>query len=447
MAVSSPAEGVVVHPAPEGAPVSDRYAVAVAGKEAPACITTSGPDAALTAGNTLSWVGFDMAVPAEVRVRRLDRRPESVTVRPASAGAAASVQADEVIVRVPCPGAYCVEVNDDLHHVLMLFANPPEPTPPTPNDPGVTVFGPGVHDVGRQMPLPSGRTVYLAPGAYVRGTFAGGGDGTRVCGRGVLSGEAFRWPGHQQENSPERVDLLRLTGDRIVLDGVTLVNSPFYVAVVRGARAHLNNLKVMGWTNNTDGISTGPGATITDCFCRVADDVIKVFNHVRVERCTLWCDKAAAFQLSWNVDRDCGRSAIRDCDVIHHMPSLSDEQLPGRWTGAVFRSWHAGTGHIHDVTFEDIRVETAPARLVGIHMDTHPWDRSPGRWGRFSNLTFRRVHVAQRPRLPSYLLGRSPQHDVRGVTFEDLRIAGRRVRSADQMPLRTNEFARNIRFR
>ena len=54
---------------------------------------------------------------------------------------------------------------------LHILANPPEEEPPCPDDPDVIYFGPGIHEV-THMTVGSGKTVYVAGGAIVRGVIA-----------------------------------------------------------------------------------------------------------------------------------------------------------------------------------------------------------------------------------------------------------------------------------
>lgn len=365
-------------------------------------------------------------------------------MRPLSAKVKVAIADGEVVLRLDQPRKLCLECDGDLTDVLLLFANEPAVDAPAPNDPGVVCFGPGVHEIGKGYRLKPATTYYLAPGAFLKGSFVGGGDGTRVIGRGVLSGAAYKWPGHLQEKNAERVDLVKLEGDGIELSGVTLVDSPYYVVIADGRNNRFQDLKILAWHCNTDGISAGPGARIDDCFLRVADDVFKPFiSDTRISRCVIWADRAAAFQLTWNALNDSGGSEVRDCDVIHHMPFCTQAN---EWTGAVFWSWHGGTAHIHDILFDDIRIEGRSPCLVNLCLKRNPWSPQDGEWGRFSRLRFRDIHAERAFLFPSRLLGHDDQHPIDDVSFKNLRIAGRRIESADAMGLETNEFLHNLCF-
>ena len=435
---------VTLYPAPAGIAPSDRYAVTVNGRPSFTYLTTGPAKAYYTAGHTASWTSFDVNGLCEVRIRRLSRPVSSAVVRPLAAGVQSRVEGGDVVLELERPRKLCVECDGDLTDVLFLFANAPETDVPAPDAPDVVWFGPGVHTIGKYCPLTPATTYYLAPGAFLKGSFTGGGDGTRVIGRGVLSGADYRWPGDMQEKNPERIDLVKLAGDNIELAGVTLVDSPYYVVIADGRNNRFRDLKILAWYNNTDGISAGPGARIDDCFLRVADDAFKPYvSDTRISRCVLWVDKAVPFQLTWNALRDSGGSEVRDCDVIHHEPFCKQ---PNEWTGAVFRSWHGGTAHIHDILFEDIRIEGKSPRLIELFLRRNPWSPQDGEWGRFSRLVFRNITCEQPFRLPSRLLGHDVLHPINDVVIENVTIAGERIASPASMSLETNEFVRNLCF-
>jgi hypothetical protein len=435
---------VPLYPAPAGIVPSNRYAVTVNCMPSFTYLTTGPAKAYYTAGHTASWTSFDMGEPCEVRVRRLGRPVQEATVRPLAAGIRPRVEKGEVVFRLDRPRKLCIECDGDLTDVLFLFANEPETEVPSPDDPDVVWFGPGVHEIGKFYQLKAATTYYLAPGAFLKGSFAGGGDGTRVIGRGVLSGADYNWPGDLQEKNPDRVDLVKLAGDNLELAGVTLVDSPYYVVIAGGRNNRFHDLKILAWHSNTDGISAGPGARIDDCFLRVADDAFKPFvSDTRITRCVLWVDKAAVFQLTWNALHDSGGSEVRDCDVIHHMPFCSEDN---EWTGAIFWSWHGGHAHIHDLLFEDIRIEGQSPCLLNLFMRRNPWSPQDGEWGRFSRLVFRNITCEQPFRFPSRLLGHAAAHPIADVTIENLTIAGRRIDSPAAMNLETNAHVLNLRI-
>jgi hypothetical protein len=433
-----------VYPSPAGLPPSSRFRVTIANQPSFTYQSTGPAEAEFTAGHTVSWTSFDLHGPCDVRIQRLDKPVTSVVVRPRSSNVSADVIDGDIVLRLDKPCKLAFECDGDLAHVLFLFANEPETDAPSPHDPNVVWFGPGIHEIGKFYALREGLTYYLAPGSYLKGSFSGGGDGTRVMGRGVLSGADYKWPGHLQEKNAERVDLLKLAGNGLTLSGITLVDSPYYVIIANGTHNRFQDLKILAWHFNTDGISAGSGARIDDCFLRMGDDAFKPFvSDTVISRCVLWVDRAAAYQLTWNARKDSGGSMVRNCDVIHHMPFCT---TLNEWTGAVFWSWHGGPAHIHDITFDDIRIEGRSPCLINVFTKRNPWSPQDGDWGRFSRLRFSNIRAEQPFLFPSRLLGHDDAHPIDDVLFENLTIAGRKILSPDQMNLQLNPHVTRLRF-
>ena len=117
------------------------------------------------------------------------------------------------------PGPITVEVNGNWVKALHLFANPPEAAVPRPDDPNVVYFGPGVHEING-LKVGDGKTVYLAPGAIVKGKADGRGpvvalEGNHIVlrGRGILDGSLC--PTHSR-------NLLLVRGKDITIEGIIL---------------------------------------------------------------------------------------------------------------------------------------------------------------------------------------------------------------------------------
>ena len=166
-----------LYPAPEGILPSPRFAVFVDGVASFTYLTTGPQEAEFTPGHTVSWTSFDLSGPVEVRIRRNDLPIHSVVVRPLSAGISTRIDDGVVVLTLDQPRKLSIECDGDLTNVCFLFANEPETEAPCAGDEGVVYFGPGVHEIGEFYPLLADTTYYLAPGSFLKGSFAGGGDG------------------------------------------------------------------------------------------------------------------------------------------------------------------------------------------------------------------------------------------------------------------------------
>jgi polygalacturonase len=123
----------------------------------------------------------------------------------------------------------------------------------------------------------------------------------------------------------------------------------------------MENVKITGqWRYNTDGIDlvSCKNAEIRNCFVRAFDDVIVLkgysqfegytihtVENILVEDCVLWCDWGRNLEIGAETSApEYKNITFRNCDCIHLMHIALDIQV-------------CDYAHIHDVVFEDIRVE------------------------------------------------------------------------------------------
>lgn len=144
----------------------------------------------MTTTAPVAWLTLDGT--AKVSVRYAGQSIRSATVRPLALGIASEISGDTVCFTLTKPAALTVEINGAQEGALHLFADAPQTEVPAGE--GVIAYGAGVHDAGT-VTLTDGQTVYLAPGAVVRGQFvADGAKDITLCGRGIIDGSTFdRW--------------------------------------------------------------------------------------------------------------------------------------------------------------------------------------------------------------------------------------------------------------
>jgi hypothetical protein len=198
--VKTPSEAKVsVHPAPAGEPLSHEYAVQVGGVAVPVypCRVSAVPLNQIWPGyqrplgqtEIAAFACCDCAGPVSVQVTP-KREIESVAIRPLSRNIKPSVENGRISFKVSGPGPLTVELNG-RRNALHLFISPPEQAAPSPDDPNVKYFGPGVHRPGR-VEVKSNQTVYVAAGAVVYGCFhAEGASNIRILGRGIVDVSEF----------------------------------------------------------------------------------------------------------------------------------------------------------------------------------------------------------------------------------------------------------------
>ncbi len=384
---------------------------------------------------------FDFAGEVWVTVKAR-RKLESVTIRPASAGLQAAVKDDTASFTLARPRKLSIEFNGSENRPLILFAGAPESYPggvPRPGQPGVRHFGPGVHEAG-EIRLAAGETLYIAGGAVVKGkVVAQGAKGVRILGRGILDGSQWEpW-------KATMVSLDRCTDAEV--RGLVIRDSPCWTVVPsRCERVTVSDVKILNYRKNSDGInSVGcKHVAIDDCFVRNYDDsiVVKALDpdmpdpeDIRVSRCVVWCDWGFALGMTYEARTKTIRSLrFTDCDVIHAMACRGALGVKNGDRAAV-----------SDVRFENIRVEDARVQLLELVIDKDMWSKDAER-GRIQGIVFKDISLTGGRFVRSTLAGHDAEHAVEDVVFENLRIHGKPVASAEEGKISVNPHVRNVRF-
>ena len=460
---------------------------AIAGGEATAYPVHKGmepsPDYQVIAGGKAVFVyktpAFSMAtfaVTGEVEVVVKVQRPISrPMIRPLARGIKPVVEGGNLRFHLPGPGQLAVEVDEDLHRPLFLFANAPEQN--LPRSGLVRYFEGGrIHEVGR-IELKDNETVYFAGGAVVRGVIrAKNISGAKILGPGILDGST--------RTTQSR--LVELDGCRnIDISGPILLGSYGWTLVPRlSENIRVREVKVLGWRDNDDGCDPDSSrqVTIERCFFRTKDDCIAVKAHgkleaggviansdshatdgVRVADSIFWSSEwGHALTVGFAVSAPAIRNVVfTNCDIIKKEkgPALSID--------------NHDLGAVENVRFENIRVEDGCDKLLALKVAFSPYSadcpfqyfrnnparkpaqgddwqqvlraKRPGPRGTIRNVLFKDIQIAG-DRLPdSDIVGFSARNEVSDVVFKNLRFQDKVLKSPDAANLRIQNAA-NVRF-
>jgi hypothetical protein len=380
---------------------------------------------------------FDMPKPVTVTITC----PNAITsakILPSSLKIVPAVEGQRLTFSLAEPKPVTVEVNGNWVGALHLFANPPETAAPRPDDPNVIYFGPGVHEV-TGVTVGSGKTVYVAAGAVVKGTagrpspvFTLQGEHIVLRGRGVIDGSLC--PTHSRH-------LLLVRGKDITVEGVIFRDSSVWTIPIRQSdRVMVKNVKLLGYRANSDGIDVcnSRDVTIEGCFIRTLDDSIVVktdqgqgqARRIVARKCVLWNEVAHALSIGAELREDVDDVLFEDCDVIHDK---------GReWTLRVF---HCDAARVSNVRFENIRIEESP-RLISLWIGKFVWTRDQER-GHIQGVTFKDIRAVADP-LRIELNGFDETHAVSDVVFQNVQINSRALTRAD---VKANAFVQNVSIR
>ena len=350
------AGGVNVYPAVPGLPASDKYTVRVCAAADPSVWANvftfqtsvpAGPDGnfnyySMFYGWSHSYVNFEMTVPVTVEISKVGGTITTAAVHPARKVKNVYVSGGKAYLTMDNPCSVAVDIDgqmDTRHtgsgapspiHTISIHGNPVLANKPATNDPNVLLvtpgtlppatgtwttlyFLPGVHDLGLDFQMYSGKQYYIPGDAIVYGTFncqtsgGGGGSNIRFFGHGTVSGAHF-W--HWQMIDPtgntsyKQVPFNIGVAYNCRLEGITIAD-PANQSVGMGSWASDANVtnvvswvKAFTWRPNGDGGGAGANNDVNHVFYRTQDDGLYPWGR-RISENVLWNDaNGSAIRLS-----------------------------------------------------------------------------------------------------------------------------------------------------
>jgi len=451
MATAMQAQGHVhVYPAPDGEPLSHRFAVRVEGRDSPVYVAHVQVIAVATEGNKnevrtegeASFTSFDTDGKVRVTVTT-SQDVQQAKILPSSYGIAPSISGKNVSFTITMSQQVTLEVNGDWNNSLHVFANPVEKDTPKPHDANVIYFGPGVHFISPQK-IGSGKTVYVAGGAVLYGKFAGPeehrsifslvGNGVTLRGRGIIDGSL-------NPKGPGSGNMIFGRGENLKIEGVTLRDSnDWNVPIWASKHVTVDNIKVFGWRGNSDGVDVvnSEDVKITNSFLRTFDDLVVVktkdpaagpSQDITATHLVLWNEIAHPLSIGAELRKPVENVTFSDCDVIHDM---------GRdW---IFRIYHTDSAPIRHILFENIRIEE-DRRLASLWINKARWGRDDER-GHIDDVTFRNIQTVVPTRDHAIqFLGFDADHAIHGVHFENVTEGGKPLKSSE---IEANDFVTDV---
>lgn len=390
---------------------------------------------------TAAFCTFDIDRPTAVTVRA-DREVQSVKILPSSRGITARTEGRKITFEARPGDRLTVEINGDEYHSLHIFANQAETEHYDPDDPDVIYFGPGKHYVSRLV-VRSGQTLYIAEGARLYGKMflnekTGAyspvisliGDNIKVRGRGIIDGSLCE---------TLSTNLMYVNGTDISIEGVIFVDSSVWTLPVRNSSdVDINNVKILGYRANSDGVDicNSRNVTVRNCFIRTLDDLIVIkttaeggkSEHIHAYGNVLWNEVAHAVSVGAEIHKDINDVLFEDNDIIHDK---------GReWS---MRVYHCDNAVVSNVVFRNLRIEESQ-NLISLWINEAVWSRSAER-GHIDGVTFENIR-AERVRNPVIqMLGYDETHLIENVTVSDVFVDGKKL---TEQSVRKNEFVKNI---
>lgn len=319
---------------------------------------------------------------------------------------------------------------------LAIIVTPPEPDPPSPEDPDVIYFGPGTTVAGVIRPA-ANQTVYLAPGALVRGRIeARNVRGVSVRGRGFLETEGY------STRAARTLGILFENTSDITVEGIAVRSYQTYwqTLFLNSSNIEVAHVNLFGLGVNTDGVDIDGvrDFIVRDSFIRAEDDGLgwhsldaaangePITERAVAERVVIWNTGAGnGVRIGASMETQLWRDiTLRHLDILQHA-------VAGLYSD--FSDW----AWMRNLRFENITIEKA-ASPIDFRIAKTIYSNSTGfldERGHIDGLVFRNV-VANGGSVR--LAGYDATHRIDRVRFIGCVNGGVPLTSASQLVLNSH---------
>ena len=350
---------------------------------------------------TASWIAFEFSgVNVEVEISKVSGAAiTKAKVRPVGSANDATIVNGKVYVTFNKNANINVDIDGQMEdvytgmgytgppvHTICLFGNPLYKIPNLANprvkaiNPGETLpvnlalwdtiyFKPGIHRIGTPYVISSNKTVYIPGNAIVHGTMQppnawGSSAATNwtIYGSGAFSGEEIPRNINTKDNKH-----FTYQAAHVRLEGFLIIDPAHHTYNMGNTSSDPNdvniyeNLKILAWRVNSDGINAFSNSNITNCFLRCQDDIFYYGESVKISNIVCWNDFNGAVLFVTKGSSSLESSYFKDIKVIYHRASWH------YWTGGrviSFRDREPGNVinnvQIQNVLIEDPRPAFAP---------------------------------------------------------------------------------------
>lgn len=366
-----------------------------------------------------SMAYFDFAGEVEVSVTCRNVIQTS-RIRPLSYGIEPQIKGNVLTFRLNSPRNLSVEVNGDIFHNLHLFANPIDGNKPKKlKDKNLIYFGPGIHQLaGDSLLVASGKTVYIAGGAVVKGCLkVANANQVRILGRGIIHPEG-RGAGVEINRSKD-----------VLVEGIITTQCPTGGSdgvTIRNVKA----ISSYGWGDGMN-VFASNNVLFDGVFCRNSDDCTTVYatrkgfvggcKNITMKNSTLWADVAHPIFIGLHGNAEQPDTiedvTYRNIDILDHKEKQVDYQ------GCL--AINAGDNNlVQNIRFEDIRIEDfRQGQLVNLRIFYNKkYCKAPGRG--IENIFFKDISYTGKNAELSIIAGYDENRKIKNICFENLRING-----------------------
>ncbi|KAL7940822.1 pectin lyase fold/virulence factor [Trichoderma barbatum] len=376
---------------------------------------------------------------------------DTVRIRPLSYGIDAKIHGRRIDLTLSEPKDIVVEVNGDVFNALHLFLGSINDIKvPTSNAKPIRRYEAGYHELNETVRIPSGETVYLAPGAVVKGDFLfQNSSNAAILGRGVI-----------YQSGSITVE----SSKNIRIEGVTILNPTHYSLTLGMADnvivSKFRSISGVQWGDGID-VFCSTNVVLEKLFMRNSDDCIALYQHrwgyigdsrnITVRDSALWADVAHPIHIGIHgnsVDPETMEGVtISNIDILDHREPQVD------YMGCI--AINCGDENlIKDVTIDNVRIEDFRiGMLFNFKVFFNPkYNTSPGRG--IQDVTIKDVSYNGKGEVMSIITGYSETRSVDFVNFQGLTFNGIEIwdgmgkptwyQTADVLPLFVGGHVNNL---
>lgn len=412
----------------EDIPVSELYQVKINGKEQRVYHT-----------EFFDFVSFlDENEKAEVEVT-VNESFQKAVIRPAAAQVPFTEEGNKISISLPAGKRIMLELDDKLESPLYVLPGKYIPKPEN----ATYVFENGkAYNVGC-LQLNSDETVYIEYGAVVSGRiYSRMADRVRILGNGILYGGNWHaW----DENGAEQL-IVPVLGENIEIRGITLLDGgSWHIVPVACKNVLIEDVNVLGKVITGDGVDIVgcENVVLRNCFIRANDDCISIkavefqdpsgctdVRHILVEDCLFWnAEFGNTLEIGYETRCDEITDVVfRNCDVVHC-------QYEGNQSGGVLTIHNADRAHVHDIVYENIRIEDAQEKFIDIKTLDSKYSRDRER-GMVNDIFFKNIEITEGAFPVSIIRGFEMKNEVcrpHGFYFDNVVIHGEKVMSPGEL--------------
>lgn len=400
----------------------------------------------------------------------------NVEIRPLSYGIKPVIKSKNTIEFELIDPSQKISVEFDNNRLTNLFILPDLPDQfHTSKDSNVIYFGKGVHHAGLiTVSNKKDQVIYLDEGALVYGRIeASNSPNLSIRGRGILCSSQET----HDEGRPCQMNFHNC--NNLSIEGIMLRDTPNWTIRMVGCNnVHINNIKEIGWIQNSDGMDflNCCNILVENTFQRNYDDnvTIKAFNsrpeyialHTRpdgsymdpaiwsvlniqnmqvsnylIQNCVFWADKAHNMLIGPE-SRGIPFSNI----IFRNNIVLENRQNDDVYPGAI-AIMVADNGIFENISFENIIIEDIRGGKPVCIQFANAWAFN-NLYGQYAkNIKLKNIYYNGKNATQSWIKGLNDSQCIENITIENFIINGKQVKDMNNNSLFINKHVKNILFK